>query len=112
MAPTTQLIRIGELEAKAERFEVLFKVVERDQKLLETSMDGLKADISIMKAALFGDPADPKHKPGLVNEVSRLEMKLDQTNGTLEGIRKDLRWATLIVVGAVITGLLKLLFLH
>lgn len=60
--------------------------------------------------AVFGDPTDLRHKPGVIIELSRLEEKQMETNRILTGLREDFHRVAWIVVTANILGLLALLF--
>ena len=63
------------------------------------SMEELKADVAIVKKALFGDPADPKKMPGVITELANVEREVKTTNEIL----RKIMW---MVLAAVIGGLL------
>ena len=71
-------------------------------------MEELRKAVAQLSRAVFGDPDDPKAKPGIVHELARMEAELKRSNEILEKIQANLSKLIWIIIGAVVVALLKL----
>lgn len=73
-------------------------------------MEELKSEVRAIKKAVFGDSENPKAMPGIVNELSSLEKRIDVTNELLGEIQDTIKKATWAIVGTFATIILKIIF--
>lgn len=98
MAPTTQLIRIGELETKVEKLTQQMTAISKE-------VDSMDADVAALTSAVFGSKEDPDRRPGLISDVRQIKSTVSEINSAL----KKLMW---MVVTAFVSGLIALVIKH
>jgi hypothetical protein len=122
--------RLSELEARAEKCEVRFQVMQREFQIANERMDEIKNQQRLLLSAVFGDMNEPHSKPGIIprlavieqrqvaeadrikSEMLRMEEKIGDTNKILNEMRTDIRRMVWIVLGSVVASLMTLILKH
>ena len=82
------------------------------QKTVEETAQRTKESVLEALKEVFGnkDSEDPEQMKVLVHRIPILCIRIDTMDKNIEDMRGDIRWAVRLVVGAVITGVLAMLF--
>lgn len=102
MPPSRHDTRLSDVESAIQKHQLIIEAMTKDADTVEERLDHVTK-------AVFGDPTDLKHKPGVIIEQARLEEKQVETNRILTGLREDIHRVAWIIIAANIAALLALI---
>lgn len=88
--------RLSDVESAVQKYQLQIDAMIKDATVNE-------ADVTLLKAAVFGDMSDPDRRPGLIADVRQIKTTVTEINNAL-------RYLIMLVMTGFIGGLLALIF--